>query len=84
VLTPILVAQALHAASAAPTLVSALATSAFNIGGAGGSWLAGITLATSLGLRGPALTGLVLAVASMVPLTLLAAIRPSAALDAEP
>jgi predicted MFS family arabinose efflux permease len=83
-LTPILVAQALHAASAAPTLVSALATSAFNIGGAGGSWLAAIALSTSLGLRGPALIGLVLALSSMVPLTLLAATRPSAALDAEP
>jgi len=72
VLTPILVAQALRAASGAPTLVSALATSAFNIGNAGGSWLCGIALSTSLGLRGPALTGLVLALASMVPLALLA------------
>ena len=76
--TPILVARALHAASDAPTLVSALFTSAFNIGSAGGSWLAGLALSTSLGLRGPALTGLVLVLASMVPLTLLAAIRPSA------
>jgi predicted MFS family arabinose efflux permease len=42
VLTPILVAQALCAASDAPTLVSALATSSFNVGGAGGSWLAGL------------------------------------------
>lgn len=78
VLTPILVAQALHAASGAPTLVSALATSAFNIGNAGGSWLAGLALSTSLGLRGPALTGLILALASLVPLILLAALRPSA------
>ena len=76
VLTPILVAQALYAASGAPTLVSALATSAFNIGNAGGSWLAGLALATSLGLRGPALTGLVLTLASIVPLTLLAAVKP--------
>lgn len=76
--TPILVAQALHAASDAPTLVSALATSAFNIGNAGGSWLGGLALSTSLGLRGPALTGLVLTLASMAPLTLLAAVRPSA------
>ena len=78
VLTPILVAQALYAASDAPTLVSALATSAFNIGNAGGSWLGGLALSTSLGLRGPALTGLVLTLASMAPLTLLAAVRPSA------
>jgi predicted MFS family arabinose efflux permease len=82
--TPILVAQALHAASDAPTLVSALATSAFNIGNAGGSWLGGLALSTSLGLRGPALTGLVLTLASMAPLTLLAAVRPSAPPDAEP
>jgi predicted MFS family arabinose efflux permease len=75
VLTPILVSQALHAASSAPTLVSALATSAFNIGNAGGSWLCGLALSTSLGLRGPALTGLVLTLASLVPLTLLAAVR---------
>jgi predicted MFS family arabinose efflux permease len=78
VLTPILVAQALHAASDAPTLVSALATSAFNTGGAAGSWLAGLTLSTGLALRGPALTGLILTLASLVPLTLLAAVRPSA------
>jgi DHA1 family inner membrane transport protein len=78
VLTPILVAQALHAASGAPTLASALATSVVNIGYAGGSWLAGLALSTSLGLRGPALTGLILALASLVPLTLLAAVRPSA------
>ena len=78
VLTPILVAQALHAASGAPTLVTALATSAFNIGNAGGSWLCGIALSSSLGLRGPALTGLVLALASLAPLALLAATRPSA------
>lgn len=78
VLTPILVAQALHAASGAPTLASALATSVVNIGYTGGSWLAGLALSTSLGLRGPALTGLILALASLVPLTLLAAVRPSA------
>jgi MFS transporter, DHA1 family, inner membrane transport protein len=75
--TPILVAQALHAASGAPTLASALATSVVNIGYAGGSWLAGLALSTGLGLRGPALTGLILALASLVPLTLLAAVRPS-------
>jgi predicted MFS family arabinose efflux permease len=77
VLTPILVAQALRAASDAPTLVAALATSAFNTGGAGGSWLASLALSTSLGLRGPALTGLVLTLASLVPFTLLAAVHPS-------
>jgi MFS family permease len=77
VLTPILVAQALHAASDAPTLVSALATSAFNTGGAAGSWLGGLALSTSFGLRGPALTGLILTLASLVPLTLLA-VHPSA------
>jgi MFS transporter, DHA1 family, inner membrane transport protein len=78
VLTPILVSQALHAASGAPTLVTALATSAFNIGNAGGGWLGGVALSTSLDLRGPALTGLVLVLASLVPLALLAAVRPSA------
>jgi DHA1 family inner membrane transport protein len=56
----------------------ARATSVVNIGYAGGSWLAGLALSTSLGLRGPALTGLILALASLVPLTLLAAVRPSA------
>ena len=78
VLTPILVSQALHAAGGAPTLVSALAASAFNVGNAGGSWLGGIALSTSLGLRGPALTGLVLALASLTPLAMLATVRPSA------
>ena len=75
VLTPILVAQALHAASGAPTLVSALATSAFNVGNAAGSWLGGVALSTSLGLRGPALIGLVLALTSIAPLTALAFFR---------
>ena len=76
VLTPILVAQALHAAGEAPTLVSALATSAFNVGNAAGSWLGGLALSSSLGLRGPALTGLALTLASIAPLTALAVFRP--------
>ena len=77
VLTPILVAQALHAASEAPTLVSALATSAFNVGNAAGSWLGGLALSSSLGLRGPALTGLALTLASIAPLAALAVFRSS-------
>jgi DHA1 family inner membrane transport protein len=77
VLTPILVAQALHAASEAPTLVAALATSAFNVGNAAGSWLGGLALSSSLGLRGPALTGLALTLASIAPLAALAVFRPS-------
>jgi DHA1 family inner membrane transport protein len=76
-LAPVLVSQALHAAGGAPTLATALATSAFNTGNAAGSWICGIALTTGLGLRGPALTGLVLAVASLVPLALLAAGRPA-------
>jgi DHA1 family inner membrane transport protein len=75
--TPILGAQALHAASDAPTLASALSTSSFNIGVAGGSWLGGVALSTTLGLRGPALVGLVLTLAGLVPLAYLARTRQS-------
>jgi hypothetical protein len=75
VLTPILVAQALRGQRRADAGLRA-----GHVGvqhrGASGSWLAGVTLSTSLGLRGPALTGLVLALASLVPLTMLAAVRP--------
>lgn len=72
-LTGTTVTPSVLAADGAPTLVSALATSAFNIGNAGGSWLGGLALSTSLGLRGPALAGLVLALAALAPLALLAA-----------
>jgi predicted MFS family arabinose efflux permease len=75
---PVLVSQAMHAAGGAPTLATALATSAFNTGNAGGSWICGVALSTGLGLRGPALTGLILAAASLAPLALLATGRPAA------
>lgn len=69
---PIVGALAIRFAGPAPTLASALTSSAFNVGVAGGSWLAGLALETRLGLVGPALIGAVIAGATVIPLGLLA------------
>lgn len=49
-----LIARALYAASGAPTLAGASATAALNVGAALGPAVAGLSLGTGLGLRGPA------------------------------
>jgi DHA1 family inner membrane transport protein len=51
----------------------ALATSAFQVGIATGSWLGGLALASGLGLKGPSLTGFAFALTALLPLGLLAA-----------
>ncbi|WP_291799317.1 MFS transporter [Brevibacterium sp.] len=65
---PILISKAVGFADHAPTLASALTTSAFNVGTAIGSWIAGLTLATSLGVTGPVVVGTAIAALYFLPL----------------
>ncbi|MGW1801632.1 MFS transporter [Streptomyces sp. NPDC001984] len=58
-----------------PALAAALTVSAFNVGIALVSWLAGTTLDTSLGVTGPEVVGAVMAGLGLIPLLVLAAIR---------
>ncbi|MGW4874191.1 MFS transporter [Streptomyces chartreusis] len=69
---PVVTSLAVRFAGDAPTLTSALTTSAYNTGIAAGSALAGQALDSSLGLSGPALTGAVLAALTLLPLIALA------------
>lgn len=78
-----LIAQALYAASGAPTLSGAFATAAFNVGAAAGPWLGGLAIAAGLGYRAPlwvsaALVALALAVAAVVPAVRRGATAPGA------
>ncbi|MGN0096086.1 MAG: MFS transporter [Corynebacterium sp.] len=68
---PVLIGMAVRYADRAPTLASAMATAAFNVGTAVGSWIAGKALATSLGAGGPVAVGTFVAALYIVPLTLL-------------
>lgn len=68
---PILIGKAVGYAGHAPTLASALSTSAFNLGTAVGSWMAGYALESTLGATGPVLVGSVIAALYFVPLTVL-------------
>ena len=69
---PVVTALAMRFAGDAPTLTSALTTSAFNVGVAGGSWIAGTALDSSLGVTGPPLVGAVIAALTLLPLIALA------------
>lgn len=69
---PVVTALAMRFAGAAPTLTSALTTSAFNTGIAAGSLIAGTALDSSLGLTGPPLVGTVIATLTLLPLIALA------------
>jgi predicted MFS family arabinose efflux permease len=72
---PVVTALAVSFAGRAPTLAAALSTSAFNVGIAAGSWIAGIALTSSLGHTGPALVGTAITALTLVPLTALALTR---------
>ncbi|MFF5160674.1 MFS transporter [Streptomyces sp. NPDC000348] len=72
---PILVGQVVRIAGAGRSLPMALATSWFNVGIAAGSWIGGLALTTSAGLKGPSLAGLVLAATALLPLGVLAVRR---------
>ncbi|MFF4035421.1 MFS transporter [Streptomyces sviceus] len=69
---PVVTALAMRFAGDAPTLTSALTTSAFNTGIAAGSAIAGTALDSSLGLTGPPLVGTVIAALTLLPLSALA------------
>lgn len=69
---PVVTSLAVHFSGDAPTLTSALTTSAYNTGIAVGAALAGQALDSSLGLTGPALVGAVFAALTLVPLIALA------------
>ncbi|SFH20654.1 MFS transporter [Streptomyces mirabilis] len=71
-INPVVTALAVRFAGDAPTLTSALTTSAYNTGIAAGSALAGQALASSLGVTGPALVGAVFAGLTLLPLIALA------------
>jgi DHA1 family inner membrane transport protein len=64
---PVLIALAVRFAGRAPTLASALTVSAFNLGTALGSWIAGFALASPLGATGPAAVGAVIAALTLIP-----------------
>ncbi len=72
---PVLIALAVRYAGRAPALGSALTVSAFNLGTAVGSWLAGRALDSGLGATGPAVVGTAIAALTLVPAVLLA--RPA-------
>lgn len=72
---PVLIALAVRFAGRAPTLGAALTVSAFNVGTAVGSWLAGLTLASSTGAAGPALVGCVVAALTLIPTVAIALIQ---------
>ena len=69
---PILIALAVRFADRAPTLASALSTSAFNLGTAVGSGMAGRALESPLRELGPPIIGAVVATLTLVPLAALA------------
>ncbi|MBA4862007.1 MFS transporter [Streptomyces sp. PSKA54] len=74
---PVVTSLAVRFAGDAPTLTSALTTSAYNTGIAAGSAIAGTALSSSLGLTGPALVGTIGATLTLFPLIALAVIGTS-------
>jgi predicted MFS family arabinose efflux permease len=68
---PILIGKAVGYADEAPTLASALSTSAFNVGTAVGSWIGGIALESALGATGPVVVGAAIAALYFLPLSAL-------------
>ncbi|GGW72003.1 MFS transporter [Streptomyces griseoloalbus] len=76
---PILVGEVVRTAGAGRALPMALATSAFQVGIAVGSWFGGLALTSALDLKGPSLAGLALALIALLPLGLLAASQRKAA-----
>lgn len=64
---PVLISLGVRFAGTAPTLGSALTVSAFNLGTAAGSWIAGQALDSSLGATGPAAVGSAIATLTLIP-----------------
>lgn len=72
---PVLMSLAVRFARHAPVLASALTVSAFNLGTAIGSWIAGLTLGSRLGATGPAVVGTAIAALTLIPTTAIALIQ---------
>jgi DHA1 family inner membrane transport protein len=72
---PVLMAFAVRDAGSAPTLGSSLTVSAFNLGTALGSWIAGLALASGLGSKGPAVVGTLISTLTLIPTGALALAR---------
>ena len=77
---PVLISLAVRFAGQAPTLGSSLSVSAFNVGTAAGSWMAGLALGSALGATGPAVVGTVIAALTLIPTIAIARTRRAAAL----
>lgn len=73
--TPVLIALGVRFAGKAPTLGSALTVSAFNLGTAAGSWIAGQALDSSFQAAGPAMVGAAMAALALVPTITIALIQ---------
>lgn len=69
---PVLIALSVHYAGTASTLGSSLSISAFNLGTAVGSGVAGLSLGTALGVTGPAVVGTVIVSRTLIPVITLA------------
>ncbi|RZB14588.1 MFS transporter [Streptomyces sp. F001] len=69
---PVLISLAVRFAGRAPTLGSALTVSAFNLGTAVGSWIAGLALDSAPGATGPAVVGTAVAALTLIPTTVIA------------
>ncbi|MFI6517946.1 MFS transporter [Spirillospora sp. NPDC050679] len=72
---PVLISLAVRFAGRAPTLASALTVSAFNLGTAAGSWVAGRALASSLGAVGPVVVGTAVAALTLIPTIAIALVQ---------
>jgi predicted MFS family arabinose efflux permease len=72
---PVLMSLSVRFAGRAPALGSGLSVSAFNLGTAVGSWIAGLTLGTALGSVGPTVVGAVIAALTLIPTTAIALIQ---------
>jgi DHA1 family inner membrane transport protein len=72
---PVLMSLSVRFAGRAPALGSGLSVSAFNLGTAVGSWIAGLTLGATLGPVGPAVVGAVIAALTLIPTTVLAVLQ---------
>ncbi|WP_406433808.1 MFS transporter [Streptomyces sp. NBC_01589] len=75
VATPVLISLGVRFAGRAPTLGSALTVSAFNLGTAAGSWIAGLALASTFGAAGPATGGTAVAALTLVPAITIALVQ---------
>ncbi|MFC9460904.1 MFS transporter [Streptomyces sp. NPDC056983] len=72
---PVLISLGVRFAGRAPTLGSALTVSAFNLGTAVGSWIAGLALESPLQATGPAAVGTAISALTLIPTIALALIQ---------